>query len=221
MTLASTVNVTGTANAAGAPTRDLGREHAYSKGDVVTESDDGKRYDAKQDIDNTHTASPDADTANWEVADSKDSSVAATVLVATAKSQLSDTSSISATNGNVKITSKLTSNMTTIADSSASGSGAGIAVGVVVTDSEAFIDSTNATPVSAKSLTVPADTDDNTPTTGKSSPGGSKGNDTSGNDPTNNPANGGSSAQSSAAAARPTASRRPPTATRTSAPRSA
>ena len=107
VTIASTVNVTGTANSAGAPDKGTWAANtAYSKGDVVTNPSDGKRYDAKQDIDNTHTTSPDADTADWEVADSKDSSVAATVLVATAKSQLSDTSSISATNGNVKITSK-------------------------------------------------------------------------------------------------------------------
>ena len=124
--------------------------------------------------------------------------MAATVLVANAKSQLSDTSSISATSGNVKITSSLTSNITTMADSSAAGSGAGIAVGVVVTDSEAFIDSTNATPVNAKSLTVSADTDDNTPTTGKSSPNGIEGERHQLQQPTNNPANGGS-AQSDAA----------------------
>ena len=199
VTLSSTVNVTGTANAAGAPDKGPWAANTpYSKGDVVTYTD-GKRYDAKQDIDNTHADPPSTDTANWEVADSKDSSVAATVLVATAKSQLSGTSSISATNGNVKITSKLTSNIATVADSSAAGSGAGIAVGVVVTDSEAFIDSTNATPVSAKGLTVSADTDDNTPTTGKSSPNGSKGNDTGANNPTDNPANGGNTKQSDAA----------------------
>ena len=143
------------------------------------------------------------------------------MLVATAKSQLSDTSLISASSGNVKITSSLTSNITTDRRLVAAGSGAGIAVGVVVTDSEAFIDSTNATPVSAKNLTVSADTDDNAPTTGKSSPSGSKGNDTKSNSPTDNPANGGIlGAVRPPRAARPTASRRPPTGTRTSAPRS-
>ena len=191
--------MTGTANSAGAPDKGTWTSGtAYTKGDVVTNPGDSKRYDAKNDIASSTTA-PDADTGNWEVADSKDSSVAATVLVANATSQLSDTSSISAVNGNVKITSSLTTNITTIADSSSSGSGAGIAVGVVVTDSEAFIDSTNATPVNAKSLTVSADTDDNTPTTGKSSPNGSKGNDTNSNSPTDNPANGGNTKQSDAA----------------------
>ena len=56
------------------------------------------------------TTAPSTDSTHWEKADSKDSSVAATVLVANAKSQLSDTSSISATNGNVKISSSMTSN---------------------------------------------------------------------------------------------------------------
>ena len=201
VTMASTVNVTGTANAAGAPDKGTWTSGiAYSKGDVVTDPSDNNRYDAKNDLTAAaNTTNPSGDNTDWEKADSKDSSVAATVLVATAKSQLSDTSSISATSGNVKITSSLTSNVTTVADSSAAGSGAGIAVGVVVTDSEAFIDSTNATPVSAMNLTVTADTADNAPTTGKSSPSGSKGNDTNSNSPTNNPANGGSSAQSTAA----------------------
>ena len=201
VTMASTVNVTGTANAAGAPDKGTWTSGiAYSKGDVVTDPSDGNRYDAKNTLTAAaNTTNPSGDNTDWEKADSKDSSVAATVLVATAQSQLSDTSSISAANGNVKITSSLTSNVTTVADSSAAGSGAGIAVGVVVTTSQAFIDSTNATPVTAKSLTVTADTADNAPTTGKSSPNGSKGNDTNANSPTDNPANGGSSAQSTAA----------------------
>ena len=201
VTLSSTVSVTATASAAGGPDKGNWTSGiAYNKGDVVTDTTDGNRYDAKDNIaavDNT--AAPSTDSTHWEKADSKDSSVAATVLVANAKSQLSDTSSISATNGNVKISSSMTSTITTVADSSAAGSGAGIAVGVVVTDSEAFIDSTNAAPVTSKGLSVTADTNDNTPTTGKSSPKGSKGNDTGSNDPTGNPANGSSTAQKDAA----------------------
>ena len=65
---------------------------------------------------------------------------------------------------------KVTSN----ADSSAAGSGAGIAVAVFVTNSEAFIDSNAATPVTAASLTMSADTDNAAPTTAKSSPKGAR-----------------------------------------------
>ena len=76
--------------------------------------------------------------------------------------------------------------MTTNADATSSGSGAGIAVGVFVTDSKAYIDSTAATPVTAKSLTISADTDNTTPTKGTSAPGGADkaGNGTSANSPT-------------------------------------
>ncbi|HTZ05978.1 MAG TPA: carbohydrate-binding protein, partial [Gaiellaceae bacterium] len=186
VTMASSVDVTATANAAGGPDKGTWDASAsYSKGDVVTYN--GKRYDAKNDV---HSATaPDSDATNWEVADAKDSSVAATVLVANSTSKLTDTSSITASSGNVKITSSLSSSITTVADSSAAGSGAGIAVGVVVTDSEAYIDSTATTPVTAKNLTVTADTNDTAPTSGTSSPKGSQGNDTKANDPTNNPAN--------------------------------
>ena len=198
VTFASSVDVTATADAAGGPDKGSWTSGvAYKKGDVVTNPGDGKRYDAKSDV--TSATSPDADSTNWEVADAKDSSVAATVLVANATSKLTDTSSISATSGDVKITSAMTTSVMTIADSSAAGSGAGIAVGVVVTDSEAYVDSTASAPVTAKSLTVTADTNDTTPTTGTSSPKGSKGNDTQANSPTSNPANGSSTAQSTAA----------------------
>ena len=79
----------------------------------------------------------------------------------------------------VKITSSVKTNITSLADSSAAGSGAGIAVAVVITDSEAFIDSTAVTPVTAESLTVSADTDNTAPTTGITSPRGAKGEMTS------------------------------------------
>ena len=92
--------------------------------------------------------------------------------MATATSQLSDTSTISASAGNVKITASMKTNITTIADATLSGSGAGIAISVVVTDSEAFVDSSAPTPVLAKSLLVSADTTNAAPTTGTASPGG-------------------------------------------------
>ncbi|MES1247222.1 MAG: hypothetical protein ABUS54_06080, partial [Actinomycetota bacterium] len=198
VTMASTVDVAATADAAGGPDKGAWTSGtSYAKGDVVTASD-GKRYAAKSAIANDTTA-PQSDATNWSLADSKDSSVAATVLVATAQADLSGTATITATSGDVTISASMTAAVTTKADSSASGTGAGIAVGVVVTNAYAYVDSTASEPVHAKSLTLTADTNDSSPTTGKSSPKGSEGNDTSANDPTNNPANGGSTAQHDAA----------------------
>ena len=88
------------------------------------------------------------------------------------KSQLSGTSSITTSTGDVAITSNVKTNVATTADASAAGLGAGIAVAVFVTDSEAYIDSTAATPVTAKNLTVSADTDNAAPTKGTASPKG-------------------------------------------------
>ena len=168
VTLASTVNVIGTAN--GKPLGwDITKD--YKKDDVVTYND--KLYKC---LVTTCAAlangPPDTDTTNWASADGQNAALAASVLVATAKSQLSGTSAISS-GGNVKITASLTTNITTEADATLSKSGAAFAVGVVVTDSEAFVDSTATTPVSANSLTVSADTSNTSPTTGKASPGGS------------------------------------------------
>ncbi|HEY4412851.1 MAG TPA: hypothetical protein VGN06_07620, partial [Gaiellaceae bacterium] len=185
VTIQSTVHVVATASANG----DLGTWSStahYNKGDIVIDPNDKKRYDAKNAVGPSSSA-PDADSSNWELNSSNDSSVAATVLVATAQSQLSDVSTISATNGNVKIDSAMSANVTTLADSSTSQSGGGVAVGVVVTDSEAFINSTATEPVQAKGLNVSADTTDSSPTTGKASQGGSSGNDTSANSPASNP----------------------------------
>ncbi len=170
VTLASTVNVTGTAN--GRPVNWItGKE--YSKGDVVIDPIDGNLYSANADITAANnTSAPSTDSSDWSTAKGQNAAVAASSLVATATSQLSGTSSISAPSGNVKITSSVTSNITTTADATQSKSGAGIAVGVVVTDSEAFVDSTAPTPVNAKGLTVSADTNNAAPTSGTASPGG-------------------------------------------------
>ena len=75
-------------------------------------------------------------------------------------------------------------NVTSTADATSAGSGAGIAVIVVLTSSQAFVDSTAATTVTGKSLTVSADTDNSAPTTGTSSPKGASENDGSANSPT-------------------------------------
>ncbi len=178
VTLASTVNVIGTAN--GKP---LGWDvsKSYKKDDVVTFND--KLYKAKNDVP-AFSGQPDTDTTDWASADGQNAALAASVLVATAKSQLSGTSTISS-GGDVKITANLTTNITTEADATLSKSGAAFAVGVVVTDSEAFVDSTAGTPVSAPNLTVSADTSNTSPTTGKASPGGSNSEDMggTGNDP--------------------------------------
>ena len=108
----------------------------------------------------------------WTEAKSKNASVAATFVLALGKSQLSGTSWITTSAGDVAISSNVKTNVTTNADASAAGLGAGIAVAVFVTDSEAYIDSTAATPVTAKNLTVAADTDNAAPTKGTASPKG-------------------------------------------------
>ena len=170
VTLASTVNVIGTAN--GQPVNWVAAKD-YSKGDTVIDTVNGKLYSAKADITAANdTTAPSSDSSDWADATGQNAALAASSLVATATSQLSGTSAISASGGNVKITSAITSNITTNASASLSGSGAGIAVAVVVTDSEAFIDSTAATPVLAKNVTVSADTNNTAPTTGQASAGG-------------------------------------------------
>ena len=183
VTLASTVNVTATANSNGIDKGTWTSGLAVSKGDVVTDPSDGKRYAAQKDItgaaDTTNPSS--APSTDWGNVDNSDSSVAASSLIATGTSQLSGTSTISAGTHTVKITSKVTTNLTTNGDSSLAGSGAGISVAVLNTDSEAFIDSTATTPVTAGSLTVSADTDNTAPTTGIASVKGAKGNDESAN----------------------------------------
>ena len=169
VTLASTVNVTGTAN--GQPVNWVSSKD-YKKDDVVV--DGGKNFSAKADIAAVDdTTAPHLDSTHWQDATGQNAAVAASSLVATATSQLSGMSTISASAGNVKITSSLKTNITTIADATLSGSGAGIAIAVVVTDSEAFVDSTAAIPVLALSLLLSADTANAAPTTGTASPGGS------------------------------------------------
>ena len=165
VTISSTVDVTATASAAG----ELQEWSAtsYAKDDAVLK--DGKQYTA-----NAATSSGDVpgSSSKWDLVSAKDASIAAAVVVASALSRLTDTASIAAASGTVGISSSMTTNVTTKADSSASKSGAGIAVGIVVTDSEAYVNSTSANPVHATGLTVQADTNDSAPTTGKASPGG-------------------------------------------------
>ncbi|HEX5588659.1 MAG TPA: hypothetical protein VFX65_00020, partial [Candidatus Limnocylindrales bacterium] len=190
VTLSSTVDVTATANAAAGP--DKGAWVAgtgYSKGDVVKGSDD-KRYAATKDIVAGSADSNKDPVGNhglldpWTEAKDHDASVAATFVLAIGRSQLSGTSSISTPTGDVTISSSVKTKVATNADSSASGLGAGIAVAVFVITSEAFIDSTNATPITAKNLTVSADADDQAPTTATASPKGAQGTGTDPNDPT-------------------------------------
>jgi len=186
VTMASKTTVNATANANGGPDQGTWTSgNSYKKGDVVTDATDGNRYDAKKDV-ATDTTAPSQDSTNWEKANTKDAAVTAAQILANAKSQLSDTSAISAT-GNVSITSNLTTNIQATADASTAGSGAGIAIVVLTTDSEAFIDSSAATPISSQGLTISADTNNTAPTTAKASAAGSQGND-SGNT-SNNPSN--------------------------------
>ena len=103
-------------------------------------------------------------------------------MIALGKSKLSDTSVIAAPSGAVALTSNVKTNITSNADSHGRQAGAGIAVAVLVTSSEAFVDSTAATPVNGTSLTISADTDNTAPTTAKSSPKGTSENDEDVND---------------------------------------
>ncbi len=187
VTISSTVDVTATANAAaGSDKGNWAASTAYTKGDVVKGSDT-KRYAATKDIASGDDPDPVSNHGlldPWSEAKDHDSSVAATFVLATGKSQLSDTSSVSAAGHDVKITSSVRTKVTSNADSSAAGLGAGIAVAVFVTNSQAFIDSNAATPVLAKSLTITADTENTSPTTAKASPKGAQGNDTDANSPT-------------------------------------
>ncbi|MFL6035275.1 MAG: beta strand repeat-containing protein, partial [Gaiellaceae bacterium] len=179
VTLSSAVDVTAKGNAAGGPDKGNWAAGSYTKGDIVKGSD-GKRYAATKDI--VAGSSDDKDPVSnhglldaWTEAKDHDASVAATFVLAIAKSQLSGTSAISAPGKDVSIGSNVKTNVSTNADSSASGLGAGIAVAVFVTQSGAFIDSNAATPVSAANLAISADTDNAAPTSGKSSPKGSDG----------------------------------------------
>ena len=185
VSLSSTVDVTATANAAAGADRGPWTSGTdYVKGDVVT--DNGTRYTATKEITNS-TDNPDGHHGildPWTEAKDHDSSVAATFVFATGKSQLSGTSSISANGKKVSITSSVKTKVTSNADSSTAGSGAGIGVAVFVTSSEAFIDSSAATPVTAASLDISAETDNAAPTTAKSSPKGATGNDANANNPT-------------------------------------
>ena len=80
MTISSSVDVTATAAANGS----LGNwvsGHAYAKDDVVVDpSDSSKHYKAKNAT--SGTTAPHSDSTNWELVDSKDSSIAAAVVVA-------------------------------------------------------------------------------------------------------------------------------------------
>ena len=206
VTLASTIDVTATGNAAAGPDKGVWASGTgYTKGDVVKGSD-GKRYAATKDI--VASSGDDVDPVShhglldpWTEAKSKNASVAATFVLALSRSQLSGTSWISTSAGDVSISSNVKTKVTTNADSSAAGLGAGIAVAVFVTDSQAYIDSTAATPVTAKNLTLAADTDNAAPTKGTASPKGdeSEGGDTSANSPTANDTGGVSAKQTAAA----------------------
>ncbi|HEV8463176.1 MAG TPA: hypothetical protein VGQ38_20990, partial [Gaiellaceae bacterium] len=194
VSLTSAVDVTSTANAVPVKGNWVSGTN-YDSGDVVIDPFDNKRYSAKNDV-HPSTTAPHSDSANWDDASGKGSAIAASTFISHALTHLSDTGSINAgTTGNVTLSASLKSNITTIGDATQSGSGAGIAVAVLITDSEAYIDSTAGTPVTAKSLTLTADTDNNAPTTGSAAPGGAdkNGNGTSANSPTQ------SSAQTAAA----------------------
>ena len=153
----------------------------------MVKDDDGKKYVATKDLapSTTHPKNDTGLLGNWSKAEEKDTAVVAAFVLATASSRVTGTSSVDADTGDVSVTSNIKTSVTSHADATSGGSGAGIAVAVMVTSSEAYVDSTASTPVKGKSLTVSADTDNAAPTTGTSSPKGAKGsNDQPANDPT-------------------------------------
>jgi hypothetical protein len=189
VTMSSSVDVTAKATAgAGADKGDWVSGSNYTKGDVVKDTADGKKYAATSDILNSTTAPHDDDglLGKWTKAEQKDSSVVASFVLATSKTQLSDTSSITAVGNDVALGSSVKTSVESTADSALSSSGAAIAVIVLITSSEAFVDSNAATPVTADTLTISADTDNSGPTTAKAAPAGAEDNDTNTNSPSQN-----------------------------------
>src|SRR5262249_29135492 len=175
VTLGGTIDVTATSKAAAGPDKGhFDPTLAYHKGAVGTDTD-GKRYAASSDV-AASTTHPKDDTSlltgHWSEAKDSDAAVAATFVLALSKSQLSGTSSIKSTGGNVSITSNVKTSASSSGDAELGGSGAGVAIAVFVTDSEAYVDSKDATPIEAKKLTLAADTDNNAPTDAKASPKG-------------------------------------------------
>ena len=180
VTLASSIDVTATANAAGGPFKGNWVSGTnYTKGDIVLDTTDSTRYAATSDITPSTTA-PNADSGllgKWRKAEQKDSSVIAAFVLALAKTRLSGTSAIAAGNDDdVALSSNVKTSVTTAADASSTGSGASVAVVVMITNSEAYVDSKHATPVTGKSLTISADTDNAAPTSAQSSPAGANDN---------------------------------------------
>ncbi|HET7128249.1 MAG TPA: hypothetical protein VFJ93_04150, partial [Gaiellaceae bacterium] len=189
--LASTIDVTASGKASAGTSPDKGafsESDSYQKGDVVT--DGGTQYIATADVgpSTTHPASDTGLFGNWKALKDSDAAVAATFVLALSKSQLSGTSWISS-GGKVAVTSLVKTNVSTDGSAELGSSGAGIAVAVFVTDSQAIVDSTAATPITATSLNVSADTKNSAPTTAEASPSGQdpnsdKSTSTSSNSPT-------------------------------------
>ena len=178
--MTSSIDVTATANAAGGPFKgDWVSGTNYTKGDIVLDTSDSTRYAATSDITPSTTA-PSADSGllgKWRKAEQKDSSVIAAFVLAIAKTRLTGTSAIAAGgDDDVVLTASVKTNVTSAADASSTGSGASVAVIVMITDSQAYVDSTHATPVTGKSLTISADTDNAAPTSATSSPAGANDN---------------------------------------------
>ena len=179
--MASSIDVTATANAAGGPFKGNWVSGTnYTKGDIVLDTTDSTRYAATSDITPSTTA-PNADSGllgKWRKAEQKDSSVIAAFVLALAKTRLSRTKAIAAGDGgDVALSSNVKTSVTTAADACVHpGSGASVAVVVMITNSEAYVDSKHATPVTGKSLTISADTDNAAPTSAQSSPAGANDN---------------------------------------------
>ncbi len=105
-----------------------------------------------------------------------DAAVATSVIKSSAIAQISGGSSITA-KGTLAVTATNKINATTSGDASAAMGGAGIAVATVTSTTQAYIDSSSSQSISASSLSLLADYDNNITTTAKASPGGSTQND--------------------------------------------
>jgi hypothetical protein len=190
--LSSTIDVTASGKASAGTSPDKGNFDTtafYDKGDVVTDTD-GNKYIATSDVapSSNHPMNNTGLFDDWKALKDSDAAIAATFVLALSKSRLSGTSWISS-GGKVAVTSLVKTNVSTDGSAELGSSGAGVAVAVFVTNSEAIVDSTAATPITATSLNVSADTSNNAPTTAEASPSGEdpssdKSKSTSSNSPT-------------------------------------
>ncbi|HEY1419818.1 MAG TPA: hypothetical protein VGG90_03820, partial [Candidatus Dormibacteraeota bacterium] len=119
----------------------------------------------------TNTIAPMAGTDS-----SKDAALAVSVVDSTTTVNVSGNSSISAPSGALSLAAFDTNTVKTTGDASSATSGAGIAIAVVVTSTKAYIDAGGGNSISAKSITIAADTKNDVETKAIASSKGATGN---------------------------------------------